>query len=88
MDREEYVKDYMDEMRFQDFNIVAGGGVELGWLLNATKEDALKGALAADLYNNTASTWEKGGQGGLRPYYDAIFGVVTDPTILVGFWRR
>jgi len=85
MDREEYVKDYMDEMRFQDFNIVAGGGVELGWLLNATKEDALKGALAADLYNNTASTWEKGGQGGLRPYYDAIFGVVTDPTILVGF---
>lgn len=83
--KEEFVKDFMDDMRFTDWNTALGTVAELSYMKNAPPQDAAKAALAKKVYTNTKSVFEEGGQTGFRPYLDTLFAVATDPASYLGF---
>jgi hypothetical protein len=82
--KEDYVKDFMDDSRFRDLNTL-GAIVELSKIRNLPEEQQLKIAEGRRLYEETASVFEPGGQAGVRPYWDAVFALVTDPINYIGF---
>jgi len=83
--KEEFVKDFMDDMRFTDWNTALGTVSELAYIKNAPAQDAAKAALAQRVFKNTKSMFQEGGQGGFRPYFDTLFAVATDPASYFGF---
>lgn len=83
--KEDFVNEYLADQRFTDFNTAFGTVAELAYIKNADPADAAKTALARKVYENTASFYEEGGQSGIRPYYDIVKAIVTDPTTYLGF---
>ena len=83
--KEEFVKDFMDDMRFTDWNTALGTVAELSYMKNAPAQDAAKAGLARRVYENTKGMFEEGGQTGFRPYWDTLFAVATDPVSYLGF---
>ena len=83
--KEEFVKDFMDDMRFTDWNTALGTVSELSYMKNAPTQDAAKAGLARRVYENTKGMFEEGGQTGFRPYWDTLFAVATDPVSYLGF---
>lgn len=81
----DYIKRWMTAMRLNEWNTGLNGVPELNWIYNAPKEDVLKAARAHELYESVPDWYEEGGQPGVRPFAEAVAGVVTDPTSLTGF---
>ena len=83
--KEDFVKDFMDDMRFTDWNTALGTVAELSYMKNAPAQDAAKAALAKRVFENTKGMFEEGGQKGFRPYWDTLFAIATDPISYLGF---
>ena len=83
--REAFVADFMSKMRGVEFNAILDTVPELNKMRNAKPEDAAKMALAHKVYERTASVFEKEGQSGVRPYWDALKAIATDPSNYIGF---
>lgn len=83
--REDYVKDFMDDRRFSDLNTVFGALPELAKMRNLPAKQQQDIAAGRRLYEETASVFEEGGQKGIRPYFDAVFALATDPANYLGF---
>lgn len=81
----DYVKRWMGSMRQVEWNTTLNAVPELNWIYNATPEDALKGAKAHKLYETIPDWWEQGGQPGVRPFAEAAFSAVSEPTNLLSF---
>ena len=86
---EDFVKKYMSTMRNVELNTFMGKLPELNRMRNANDKDAETMGLGQELYSRTQSAFRPGGQGygsmsNLRPYYDAITSLATDPLNYVG----
>lgn len=77
-DKEEYVKKFMSERRFNDVNMTFGMVPELARLKNATPEIKRSIAEGIDLYQNVAGAFTEQGQGGVRPVVDVLKAVGAD----------
>ena len=83
--RQEFVNDFMAKMRGVEFNAILDTVPELNKMRNAKPEDAVKMALAQKVYERTAPAYSAEGQPGIRPYWDAIKAIATDPSNYLGF---
>ena len=83
--KEEFVADYMSNMRFNEYNTLIGALPELNFIRNASDEDKKKVAEAYNLYKETAGVEEPGGQQGFRPVLDVTQAIVSDPLNFLGF---
>jgi hypothetical protein len=81
---EDFAKKFMATMREVEFNTFLGALPELNKMKNAKPEDREKMALGRELYSQTRSVFQPGGQEGFGPYYDAIKAIATDPLTYVG----
>jgi hypothetical protein len=81
--REEYVKDFMRKMRYAEVNTMDTASF-FTRLANTDKKSAAKMADAFLLYDSVPPAWEEDGQSGVRPWAEAAWGAVTDPTNLIG----
>lgn len=87
---EAFVKKYMATMRDVEFNTFLGALPELNRIKNAKQEDKETMALGRELYSQTRSVFQPGGQGygtsdALVPYWNAMTAIATDPLSYVGF---
>ena len=87
---EDFVKKYMATMRDIEFNTFTGALPELNRIRNAKPEDAETLGLGRELYKQTRSVMQPGGQGygsadALVPYWNAMASIATDPLNYVGF---
>jgi len=87
---EDFVKKYMATMRDVEFNTFTGALPELNRIRNAKPEDAQTLGLGRELYKQTRSVFQPGGQGygsadALVPYWNAMASIATDPLNYVGF---
>ena len=87
---EDFVKKYMATMRDVEFNTFTGALPELNRIRNAKPEDAETLGLGRELYKQTRSVFQPGGQGygsadALVPYWNAMASIATDPLNYVGF---
>jgi hypothetical protein len=87
---EDFVKKYMATMRDIEFNTFTGALPELNRIRNAKPEDAQTLGLGRELYKQTRSVFQPGGQGygsadALVPYWNAMTSIATDPLNYVGF---
>ena len=87
---EDFVKKYMATMRDVEFNTFTGALPELNRIRNAKPEDAQTMALGRELYKQTRSVMQPGGQGygtsdALVPYWNALTSIATDPLTYLGF---
>lgn len=87
---EDFVKKYMATMRDVEFNTFTGALPELNKIRNAKPEDAQTMALGRELYKQTRSVFQPGGQGygtsdALVPYWNALTSIATDPLTYLGF---
>ena len=83
--KEEFVSDFMGNMRFNEYNTLIGALPELNFIRNASDEDKKKVAEAYRLYQETAGVDEPGGQKGFQPVADVAGAIVTDPLNFLGF---
>lgn len=84
--KEEFVTDFLSDMRYNEANAIFGALPELNWMRNASPEDQAKGALARRLYQETAGVEEPGGQQGWQPYVDVLKGIASDPLNFLGLF--
>jgi hypothetical protein len=87
---EDFVKKYMATMRDVEFNTFTGALPELNRIRNAKPEDAETLGLGRELYKQTRSVMQPGGQGygsadALVPYWNALTSIATDPLSYLGF---
>lgn len=87
---EDFVKKYMATMRDVEFNTFTGALPELNRIRNAKPEDAQTLGLGRELYKQTRSVFQPGGQGygsadALVPYWNALTSIATDPLSYLGF---
>ena len=87
---EDFVKKYMATMRDVEFNTFTGALPELNRIRNAKPEDAQTLGLGRELYKQTRSVFQPGGQGygtsdALVPYWNALTSIATDPLTYLGF---
>ena len=87
---EDFVKKYMATMRDVEFNTFTGALPELNRIRNAKAEDAQTLGLGRELYKQTRSVMQPGGQGygtsdALVPYWNALTSIATDPLTYLGF---
>lgn len=82
---EDFVKRYMGTMREVEFNTFLGALPELNKMKNAKQQDRETMALGRELYSQTRSVFQPGGQEGVGPYFDAMKAIATDPLTYVGF---
>jgi len=79
--REEFVKDFMEDMRFMEQNDV--GTVKLLTKLNnASPKTAGKIANAYLMFSKVPGAWAKGGEGGLLPFVQNIAYTIASPSNL------
>lgn len=83
--RQEFVNDFMSKMRGVEFNAILDTVPELNKMRNANPDVAMKMALAQRVYQQTAPAYSAEGQPGIRPYWDALKAIATDPSNYVGF---
>ncbi len=81
---EDFAKKFMGTMREVEFNTFLGALPELNKMKNAKPEDREKMALGRELYSQTRSVFQPGGQQGIDPYIDAIKAIATDPLTYLG----
>ena len=77
---EDYAKRFMTAMRQVEWNTTLNAVPELNWLANAKPEELVKAARAHNLYDKTPDWYEEGGQPGIRPFAEATFSAVSEPT--------
>lgn len=82
--REDFVKDYMQQMRKVDWNVPVMLGT-FNNIANTDKKTAEKIANAYILYDTVDDAYSDQGQPGIRPYVDIAKAAVTDPTNYIGF---
>jgi len=87
---EDFVKKYMATMRDVEFNTFTGALPELNRIRNAKPEEAQTLGLGRELYKQTRSVFQPGGQGygsadALVPYWNALTSIATDPLSYLGF---
>lgn len=80
----EFVERFLGKMRFNDFNTY-GGVNELNWIRNANKQDAIVASKAHDIYDKTASFYEKGGGSTAGALGDVAKAMFLDPLSYLGF---
>ena len=80
---EDYAKRFMTAMRQVEWNTSLNAVPELNWLNNAKPEEVVKAARAHNLYDAVPSWYSKGGQPGIRPFGEALFSAVSEPTNLI-----
>ena len=80
----EFVERFLGKMRFNDFNTY-GGVNELNWIRNANKQDAIVASKAHDIYDKTASFYEKGGGSTAGALGDVAKAIFLDPLSYLGF---
>ena len=80
---EDYAKRFMTAMRMVEWNTSLNAIPELNWLNNAKKEDVIKAARAHNLYDAVPSWYSEGGQPGVRPFAEAAFSAISEPTNLL-----
>ena len=73
----------MTAMRQVEWNTSLNAVPELNWLNNAKPEEVVKAARAHNLYDAVPSWYSKGGQPGIRPFGEALFSAVSEPTNLI-----
>jgi hypothetical protein len=83
--KQEFVADFMGDMRFNEYNTLMGALPELNFIRNASDEDKKKVAEAYRLYQETAGVNEPGGQKGFQPVADVAGAIVSDPLNFLGF---
>ncbi|NBS71184.1 hypothetical protein EBT31_20095, partial [bacterium] len=81
---EDFAKKFMGTMREVEFNTFLGALPELNKMKNAKPEDREKMALGRELYSQTRSVFQPGGQQGVDPYIDAMKAIATDPLTYLG----
>jgi hypothetical protein len=77
---EDYAKRFMTAMRQVEWNTTLNAVPELNWLSNAKPDQVAKAARAHNLYDKTPSFYEEGGQPGIRPFAEATFSAISEPT--------
>ena len=82
---EDFVKKYMSTMRDVEFNTFLGALPELNRMKNAKPEDRETMALGRELYSQTRSVFQPGGQQGIDPYLDTMKAIFTDPLTYLGY---
>lgn len=82
--KEDYVKDFMSKRRFSEWNTVFGLVPELAKMKNADPKTQQKMALGQRLFEQTASVFDAEGQGGIRPYWDVLKSLASDPASYAG----
>jgi len=87
---EDFVKKYMATMRDVEFNTFTGALPELNIIRNAQNKDAETLGLGREIYKQTRSVFQPGGQGygsadALVPYWNALTSIATDPLSYLGF---
>jgi len=87
---EDFVKRYMGTMREVEFNTFLGALPELNRIKNAKPADKETLALGRELYSQTRSVFQPGGQGygtadALVPYWNAMTAIASDPLTYIGF---
>jgi len=87
---EDFTKDFAGRMRFEEYNLFLGLLPTLNKMRNAGQEDAEKMALGKQLFKQTRSVFQPGGQGygtpdALVPYYNTLVAFATAPENYVGF---
>jgi len=82
---EDYVKRWMTSMRQSEWNTTLNAVPELNWIYNAKVDDVRKAAKAHQLYDTIPDWYETGGQPGVRPFAEATFAAVSEPTNIISF---
>jgi hypothetical protein len=77
---EDYAKRFMTAMRQVEWNTSLNAIPELNWINNAKPEEVIKASRAHNLYDKVPSFYEKGGQPGVRPFAEAAFSAISEPT--------
>lgn len=80
---EDYAKRFMTSMRQVEWNTTLNAVPELNWLSNAKPEEVVKAARAHNLFEQVPSFYEKGGQPGIRPFAEATFSALSEPTNII-----
>jgi hypothetical protein len=77
---EEYVKRFMSHMRMLSTGNLISSTQELQYLNSAKEDERLKAKDAYDLFDKTAGYFSKSGQKGVKPVFDVLGSIVSDPT--------
>jgi hypothetical protein len=80
---EDYAKRFMTAMRQVEWNTSLNAIPELNWLNNAKPDQVAKAARAHNLFEQVPSWYEKGGQPGVRPFAEATFSAISEPTNII-----
>jgi hypothetical protein len=77
---EDYTKRFMTAMRQVEWNTSLNAIPELNWINSAKPDEVVKASRAHNLFEKVPSWYEKGGQPGVRPFAEATFAAVSEPT--------
>lgn len=80
---EDYTKRWATHMRMVGTGNLISATQELQYLNKASDEDKIKAKEAYDLFDNTASYFSKDGQKGIRPVFDVLGSIISDPTTAI-----
>jgi hypothetical protein len=87
---EDFAKDFMARMRFEEYNTFLGLMPTLAKMREVNPEEATSMALGKELFKQTRSVFRPGGQGygssdALVPYWNTLTAFILDPLSYVGF---
>jgi len=80
---EDYVKRWATHMRMVSTGNLISSTQELQYLNNAKDVDKLKAKEAYDLFDQTAGYFSSAGQKGIKPVFDVLGSIVSDPTTAI-----
>lgn len=80
---EDYVKRWATSMRMVGTGNLISATQELQYLNKASDEEKIKAKEAYDLFDNTASFFSKEGQKGIKPVFDVLGSIISDPTTAI-----
>jgi len=87
---EDFAKDFMARMRFEEYNTFLGLMPTLAKMRSVNPKEAEAMAFGKELYKQTRSVFQPGGQGygssdALVPYWNTLTAFITDPLSYVGY---
>ena len=80
---EEYTKRWATHMRMMGTGNLISATQELQYLNNATDAEKLKAKEAYDLFDKTAGYFSGAGQKGIKPVFDVLGSIISDPTTAI-----
>ena len=80
---EDYIKRWATHMRMVSTGNLISSTQELQYLNNAKDADKLKAKEAYDLFDQTAGYFSSAGQKGIKPIFDVLGSIVSDPTTAI-----